>query len=79
MQKLQSTNHVQQSLLVTFNEKEQKKRTHLMNTIDELNKRYGHGTVNWAACGLKQPWSMQRAQLSSASTTRIKEVPIVNA
>ena len=79
MQQLQSIDYLQATLLHHYNPEEIKRRQRLMKTIDELNKRYGSGTVSWAACGLKQHWGMRREQLSYASTTRIIEVPIVHS
>ncbi len=79
MQQLQSTNYLQQDLLVSDTPNEQCQRDRLMNTIDKINNHYGNGTVSWAACGLNQQWGMRREQLSHASTTQITQIPIVNA
>ncbi|KGG15072.1 MULTISPECIES: Y-family DNA polymerase [unclassified Prochlorococcus] len=49
----------------------------LMETIDNLNKRYGRNTVTWAICGINQNWEMSRKYLSAAATTCLKEIPIV--
>jgi len=56
---------------------EQERRERLMITIDGLNRRYGRGTVQWAACGLQPGWAMRRGQLSRAATTRLKDLPTV--
>ena len=79
MQQLQSTDHLQQHLFSTCNMEEQQRHEKLLGTIDLLNKHYGHRTIHWAACGIEQSWNMRRSQLSRASTTRIKEVPLVTA
>jgi DNA polymerase V len=50
-----------------------------MATIDTLNRRFGRGTVQWAACGLQPAWAMRRSRLSRAATTRISDVPVVRA
>jgi len=48
-----------------------------MQSIDGLNRRYGRGTVQWAACGLQPAWMMRREQLSRAATTRLSDLPVV--
>jgi DNA polymerase V len=50
-----------------------------MQTIDQLNRRYGRGSVHWAACGLEPGWAMRRDQLSRAATTRLRDIPVVRA
>ena len=50
-----------------------------MTTIDVLNRRYGNGTVAWAACGLSPSWMMRRDRLGRACTTRLSDVPVVQA
>jgi DNA polymerase V len=47
----------------------------LMQSIDGLNRRYGRGTVQWAACGIAPGWMMRREQLSRAATTRLSDLP----
>ncbi|HGY5542097.1 MAG TPA: DUF4113 domain-containing protein, partial [Prochlorococcus sp.] len=79
MQNLQSTDHLQQHLLVAVNTDAQQRRDRLMHTIDQLNYRYGSGAVSWAACGIQPEWSMRRNQLSRAATTRLNDVPLVLA
>jgi DNA polymerase V len=79
MQHLQSTELLQHHLLVPCSETDQEQRAALMSTIDRLNRRYGHGTVRWAACGLNPRWSMRRERLGRAATTRLSDVPEVNA
>jgi len=54
-------------------------KTDSMATIDALNQRYGRGTVQWAACGLDPSWAMRRERLGRAATTRLCDVPIVQA
>ena len=50
-----------------------------MSVIDQLNCRYGSGTVRWAACGMQPRWSMRRDQLSRTATTRLNDLPLVLA
>jgi DNA polymerase V len=79
MQHLQGTDILQSHLLVPMSEVEQGKRERLMQTIDRLNHKYGRQTVQYAACGLSQPWLMKREQLGANSTTRLDQIPIVHA
>jgi DNA polymerase V len=50
-----------------------------MATIDQLNRRYGAGTVRWAVCGLRPSWAMRRQRLSGAATTCLEAIPNVDA
>ncbi len=79
MQDLQSTEHLQLHLLTQYCPDKQHERARLMMTIDKINQRYGKRAIYWAGCGLNPKWGMRRDRLSRASTTRIEEVPIVNA
>jgi DNA polymerase V len=47
--------------------------------VDGLNRRFGSGTLQWAACGLSPAWTMRRSRLSRAATTRLSDVPVVRA
>ncbi len=51
----------------------------LMETVDAVNKRWGRGTVFFAAAGTQQPWPMRQQQHSKRYTTRWDEVPEVRA
>ncbi len=79
MQKLQSTQYVQQDLLVNHDVKKQLRDERVINTVDKLNQRYGHGTIRWASCGLNPNWLMRRDSLSKFSTTCLENVPIAKA
>ena len=80
MQKLQCIDHLQLNVLEHYySTKELQRRERLMQTIDDLNKRYGNGTVNWAACVPTQEWAMRREHLSCATTTQIDRIPIVHS
>ena len=79
MQQLVEEDTLQHHLLVPLPEELQQRRRSLMATIDRLNKRYGKGSVQWAACGFTPPWQIQRSRLSRAATTRLDEIPIVYA
>jgi DNA polymerase V len=77
LQALQPDTQLQHNLLMTLTPEQQGRRERLMVTVDGLNRRYGRGTVQWAACGLKPTWTMRRDQLSQAATTRLSDVPTV--
>jgi DNA polymerase V len=77
LQQLQDDGQVQPHLLAPLDPCEQRRRQALMAVVDGLNHRYGSGTVQWAACGLKPRWLMRRSRLSGAATTRITELPRV--
>ena len=79
MQHLQGIDTLQSHLLVPMSAEQQDKRESLMQTIDQLNRRYGRGSVHWAACGLDPGRAMRRDQLSRAATTRLRDIPVVRA
>ncbi|HMB93376.1 MAG TPA: Y-family DNA polymerase [Rhodothermales bacterium] len=51
----------------------------LMEVVDEINGRWGRGTVFFAASGTKQAWAMKQVQRSPRYTTRWEEVPDAHA
>ncbi|MFM2158133.1 MAG: hypothetical protein RLZZ124_607 [Cyanobacteriota bacterium] len=77
LQELQPESQLQQHLLAPLPPEQQRRREALMACIDGLNRRYGRGTVQWAACGLQPDWAMRRDQLSRAASSRLAEVPTV--
>ncbi len=79
LQNLQPLQQLQHHLLTPLPPEQQQRREALMATIDGLNRRYGRGTVQWAACGLRPAWAMKRQQLSRAATTRLSDIPVVRA
>ena len=79
MQALQSTATLQHHLLAPLPLEQQRRREVLMATIDDLNHRFGSGTVQWAAAGLQTPWRMRRSRLSGAATTQLDAIPLVQA
>jgi DNA polymerase V len=79
LQELSAEDLLQHHLLAPLPPEQQQRRTSLMATIDGLNRRYGSGTVQWAACGLQSPWRMRRSRLSRAATTRLADLPTVLA
>ena len=79
LQELQDKGILQHHLLAPLPPEQQRRRNSLMATVDRLNRRYGSGTVQWAACGLHAPWRMRRSRLSRAATTRLADLPTVRA
>ncbi|MBD2423270.1 Y-family DNA polymerase [Cyanobium sp. FACHB-13342] len=79
LQALQSTTTLQHHLLLPLPEEQQHRREALMAAIDALNRRYGSGTVQWAAAGLHTPWRMRRSRLSRSATTQLDAIPLVQA
>jgi len=79
LQQLEDGGLLQHNLLVPLPPEQQRRRAALMAAVDGLNRRYGSGTVQWAACGLARPWAMRRSQLSRAATTRLADLPTVRA
>ena len=77
LQLLQPESLLQHHLLVPLEPQQQQRREALLQAVDALNRRYGSGTVQWAACGLQPVWAMRRSRLSRAATTRIGDVPLV--
>ena len=55
------------------------KTSQLCQALDEINSRYGRGTLFSAACGTGLSWKDQKAYLSPAYTTRWDRFPVVYA
>lgn len=49
----------------------------LMSCIDQINGRYGRGTIYSAAQGTEQKFAMKRNLLSPQYTTRLSDLPII--
>ena len=79
LQGLQPDTLLQHHLLAPLSSEEQARREALMAAVDGLNRRFGRGTLQWAACGLSPAWTMRRARLSQAATTRLSDVPVARA
>ncbi len=57
-------------------------RSGLMVAMDELNQRYGRGTVHAASTGAAGPqrtWGMKQERLTPQYTTRLEDVPVARA
>lgn len=60
----------------------QKDRSRLMSALDELNQRYGKGTLHMASAGVegnKRVWSMKQACRTPRYTTRWDDLPVARA
>jgi DNA polymerase V len=79
LQGLQPENLLQHHLLAPLSSEEQARREALLAAVDGLNRRFGRGTLQWAACGLSPAWTMRRSRLSRAATTRLSDVPVARA
>lgn len=55
------------------------RREALMAALDDVNRRYGRGTLAPAQAGIKRAWAMKADMLSPAYTTRLMETPIARA
>lgn len=57
-------------------------RSKLMRALDNLNQRYGRGTVHMAIAGLagnRRVWSMKQERLSPGYTTCVADMQVVRA
>lgn len=54
------------------------KRKRLMSIMDEVNDRFGRGTIGIAASGVKQTWKMQSKWRSPRYTTCWAELPVAS-
>jgi DNA polymerase V len=79
LQGLQPESLLQHHLLAPLSSEEQARREALLAAVDGINRRFGSGTLQWAACGLSPAWTMRRSSLSRAATTRLSDVPVARA
>jgi DNA polymerase V len=54
--------------------KEKMITSHLMETVDSINKSMGRQTLHFASEGIEQPWQMRRDFLSPRYTTHWDEI-----
>jgi DNA polymerase V len=71
---LQERKHLQQDL---FTPRQTPSSDKLMALSDQINRRYGQGTIYWGAEGSRTRWHMRQQYLSPAYTTRWRDLPIV--
>lgn len=55
------------------------RREALMVAMDEVNRRFGRGSVSPARGGLSRRWALKAEMKSPAYTTRLSETPIARA
>ena len=77
MQDLTNSKYLQQSAINYKSQKDLEKSINLMNTVDSLNKKFNNNAITWAITQKPQRWSMNKNLLSYASTTDIKQIPII--
>jgi DNA polymerase V len=79
---LQSDRVQQGELMFEEEATELQARSHLMATLDELNLRYGRGTVVMASAGLageRRVWSMKQERRTPGYTTCWADMPVARA
>lgn len=52
-------------------------REPLMATVDQINRKWGRNTLQFAAAGIKKSWQMRQSFKSPAYTTSWGEIPVV--
>ena len=67
----------QQGQLDWLNPPDSDERINLMRTIDQLNKRYGKGSIKTAQQNLSNEWQMRRDRLSPRVTSNLNELLFV--
>lgn len=55
------------------------KELDVMRTMDAINRRWGNGTLVYAATGFSRPWWMKQTRRSARFTTAWSELPIARA
>jgi DNA polymerase V len=74
-----SQSRVQLSLFSKIDSQQRDKRTALMASLDQINKRLGSNTIQVASQGTKKVWKMNQSSVSPHYTTRWQEIPVVKA
>lgn len=54
------------------------RRDRLNTAMDQVNQRFGRGSIGLAAAGIAKPWAMKRGSLSPAYTTDWNSLPSVH-
>lgn len=68
--------HLQSELFCSpLQQQKLERNTKMMDTLDELNRRFGRDTLKIAATGLNQQWQIRPQLLTDAFTTRWGELP----
>lgn len=74
---ISSAHHIQQSLF--YGEDARGKSTRIMHALDEINQRFGRGTLRVAVTGATSIWQPKAECLSQKYTTDWEQLPIVYA
>lgn len=74
---LRSNQAMQMDLFAPVDVNQHSRDENLMQIFDQINKKYGTGTLKIAAEGLERPWATKRDLCSPAYTTRWSELPVV--
>ena len=77
MQDLQTSEYIQLDLLHQISPQSMEKKARLMQTIDQLNNRFGRGSVDWAICSIDSKLEIRREYPNRYSTLKVLELPIV--
>jgi DNA polymerase V len=67
------------SQLSLFDEEDRMKLDDLTATVDEINLKYGRGTLFYASSGIKRSWKTKAELKSPRFTTNWEELPLVKA
>lgn len=68
---------VQGELLAPELTKQSSAKSKLMETLDQINRKMGKGTLKIVREGTLQHWQMKRGNVSPAYTSRWSELPVV--
>jgi len=69
----------QTSLFDTLSSEKRESLQRLMQTLDQVNRKHGQGTLTFAATGIEQPWLIKSEHRSSRHTTCWNELVIVKS
>ncbi len=77
MKRLQSDKYQQRILFKNQEEKGDLQLEYLNKIIDNINKKYGYNTLNWASSVIEKDWTPRRRELSKLKTKSLENIPIV--
>jgi DNA polymerase V len=70
---------VAEEQLDLFAQRDAERSMLLMQTVDQINRQFGSGTIQFAVAGLQKSWGMRQEQRSNRWTTCWRELPVVRA
>ena len=65
--------------LFEYGKKRSPRDSVIMDTMDEINKKYGRSTIRCLASKATQDWNMRREFLSPCYTSRLEDLPLIHA